>query len=184
MTDPEDSLIEDYVARRICDELNALQNERDALARENEAMRRCAIKYLGWLGVTHMPLDEALREDMSDPTMCGDAPSPRQRRGRRMTDLIERLRAVKWEVTDDCDRMPDDPTHKCVFVDMRPGDFRALLREAADTMEAARDDADVRGLGLMDYGRSAVVYTYSEEIDGDDLDAAIDEAREKGVADA
>jgi len=47
--------------------------ERDALARENEAMRRCAIKYLGWLGVTHMPLDEALREDMSDPTMCGDA---------------------------------------------------------------------------------------------------------------
>jgi hypothetical protein len=73
LTDPEDSLIEDYVARRICDELNALQKERDALARENEAMRRCAIKYLGWLGVTHMPLDEALREDMSDPTMCGDA---------------------------------------------------------------------------------------------------------------
>lgn len=28
----------------------------------------------------------------------------------------------------------------------------------------------------MDYGMSAVVYTYSEEIDGDDLDAAIDAA--------
>ena len=27
LTDPGDSLIEDYVARRICDELNALQDE-------------------------------------------------------------------------------------------------------------------------------------------------------------
>ena len=57
-----------------------------------------------------------------------------------MDDLIERLRAVKWEVTDDCGRMPDDPTHKCVFVDMRPDDFRALLRESADALEAARED--------------------------------------------
>jgi uncharacterized membrane protein len=38
------------------------------------------------------------------------------------------------------------------------------------------DVAVVRGLGAMDYGMSAVVYTYSEEIDGDDLDAAIDAA--------
>jgi len=59
-------------------------------------------------------------------------------------ELIERLRAVKWEVTDDCGRMPDDPTHKCVFVDMRPDDFRALLREAASALEAMRDPA--RGL--------------------------------------
>lgn len=39
LTDPEDSLIEDYVARRICDELNSLQAEvaslRAALAQEN-----------------------------------------------------------------------------------------------------------------------------------------------------
>jgi hypothetical protein len=56
-------------------------------------------------------------------------------------DLIERLRAVEWEETDDCSRMPDDPTHKCVLVDMRPDDFRALLREAADALEAAREDA-------------------------------------------
>jgi hypothetical protein len=116
-------------------------------------------------------------------------------------DLIERLRSAKWEVTDDCGRMPDDPTHKCVFVDMRPDDFRALLREAADALEAAREDAAryrwlrkganrganddvavVRGLGAMDYGMSAVAYTYSEEIDGDDLDAAIDQARGEGVA--
>jgi len=55
-------------------------------------------------------------------------------------DLIERLRAVKWEVTDDCGRMPDDPTHECVFVDMRPDDFRALLREAAAALEAVRED--------------------------------------------
>ena len=38
------------------------------------------------------------------------------------------------------------------------------------------DVAVVRGLGAMDYGMSAVVSTYSEEIDGDDLDAAIDAA--------
>ena len=54
----------------------------------------------------------------------------------------------------------------------------------ADALDAARyrwlrkgesdDVAVVRGLGAMDYGMSAVVYRYSEEIDGDDLDAAID----------
>lgn len=58
-------------------------------------------------------------------------------------NLIESLRSVKWEVSDDGDRMPDDPTLKCVFVDMRPADFRALLREAADALEAAREDARV-----------------------------------------
>lgn len=41
------------------------------------------------------------------------------------------------------------------------------------------DIAVVRGLGTMDYGMSAVVGTYSEEIDGDDLDAAIGAIREK-----
>ena len=39
------------------------------------------------------------------------------------------------------------------------------------------DVAVVRGLGAMDYGMGAVVYTYSKEINGDDLDAAIDAAR-------
>ena len=58
-------------------------------------------------------------------------------------DLIERLRAVKWEEADDCSRLPDDPAHKCVFVDMRPDDFAALLSEAADALEAAREDARV-----------------------------------------
>ena len=56
-------------------------------------------------------------------------------------DLIEKLRAVEWEEIDDGDRMPDDPEHKCVFVDMRPAEFQALLREAADALEAARKDA-------------------------------------------
>ena len=55
-------------------------------------------------------------------------------------DLIERLRSVKWEVTDDGNRMPDDHTHKCVFVDMRPDDFRDLLRKAATALEAAQED--------------------------------------------
>lgn len=44
------------------------------------------------------------------------------------------------------------------------------------------DIAVVRGLGAMDYGMSAVACTYSEEIDGDDLDAAIDEAMKKKVS--
>lgn len=48
-----------------------------------------------------------------------------------------------------------------------------LLRKGA-----VEDVAVVRGLGAMDYGMSAVAYTYSEEIDGDDLDAAIDAAME------
>lgn len=55
-------------------------------------------------------------------------------------DLIERLRAVKWEEADDCGRMPDDPAQKCVFVDMRPDEFEALLRETAAALEAARED--------------------------------------------
>lgn len=49
--------------------------------------------------------------------------------------------------------------------------YRLLRKGAVD------DVAVVRGLGAMDYGMSAVVSTYSEEIDGDDLDAAIDAAR-------
>jgi len=57
-----------------------------------------------------------------------------------MNDLIERLLSVKWDVIAEGDRMPDDPAHECVFVDMRPDDFRALLREAADALEAARED--------------------------------------------
>lgn len=63
----------EQAARAAYAEVERLRAERDVLARENEAMKRCATKYLGWLGVTHMPLDEALRGDMSDPTMCGDA---------------------------------------------------------------------------------------------------------------
>lgn len=54
-----------------------------------------------------------------------------------MNALIEKLRSVKWEVVEDHDRMPDDPTFKCVFVDMRPADFSALLTEAAAALEAA-----------------------------------------------
>lgn len=69
-----------------------------------------------------------------------------------------------------------------------PDTIRALLAERDElAKDAARyrwlrkgandDVAVVRGLGAMDYGMSAVVSTYSEEIDGDDLDAAIDAAR-------
>jgi hypothetical protein len=51
--------------------------------------------------------------------------------------------------------------------------YRLLRKGAVDGV------AVVRGLGSMDYGMSAVVYTHSEEIDGDDLDAAIDAAVRK-----
>jgi len=56
-------------------------------------------------------------------------------------ELIEKLRSVKWDVISDGGRMPDDPTRECVFVDMRPAEFEALLREAAAALEAAREDA-------------------------------------------
>src|SRR5690606_26745326 len=100
--------------------------------------------------------------------------------GRRLTvnELIESLRAVKWEVTDDCSRMPDDPTHECVFVDMRPEDFRALLREAADALEAAREDAE-RYRHLFDCPEP---FCYRGDVfdSKQEADAAIDQARGKG----
>lgn len=55
---------------------------------------------------------------------------------------------------------------------------RELEKDAARyrwLRNGAHDEvAVVCGLGAMDYGMSAVVYTYSEEIDGDDLDTFID----------
>lgn len=96
-------------------------------------------------------------------------------------DLIERLRAVKWEVTDDCGRMPDDPTHKCVFVDMRPDDFRALLRESADALEAAREDAERwRALRELDGGEIYALLGDCDGIHPEQADAAIDQALGKG----
>jgi len=86
--------------------------------------------------------------------------------------LSERLRAVKWEVTHDGDRMPSDPDYECVFVDMRPDDFRALLREAADALEAAQ-------MGL----RYAVrVWVLSDEIVWSEEE--IDETVESIISDA
>lgn len=94
-------------------------------------------------------------------------------------DLIERLR-----------READ--------ISARPGQMdrlNELADEFAAALEAAMVDAAryrllrkgavegvavVRGLGAMDYGMSAVVSTYLEEIDGDDLDAAIDAAMQQG----
>jgi hypothetical protein len=99
-----------------------------------------------------------------------------------VNDLIERPRSVKWEVTADCDRMPDDPTHKCVFVDMRPDDFRALLREAADALEAAREDARVLRRGnerlaeaLQDAAKS--MQTIADKAGRDEYLMTMDEVR-------
>ena len=64
---------------------------------------------------------------------------------------IERLKAELAECKEDAER------------------YRWLRKGASDEV------AVVCGLGAMDYGMSAVAYTYSEEIDGDDLDATIDQ---------
>jgi len=60
-------------ANNLRTEIEALRAEVDRVTRENEAMKRCAIRYLEWLGVTHVSLDQALYEDMHNPDMCGDA---------------------------------------------------------------------------------------------------------------
>lgn len=98
-------------------------------------------------------------------------------------DLIERLRKLRdcAEETDDAEIVDDDP--RCVFVPMLPEDFDALLREAADALEAARADAAryrwLRGLdGACD---SAACVNFNIGFDwieqhGDELDAAIDAA--------
>lgn len=117
-----------------------------------------------------------------------------------MDELIERLRAVQWEEADDCDRMPDDPTHECVFVDMRPDDFRALLEEAAAALEAARKDAarldwladrdnPIGNVQLPSVCVTNNMHDMRAAIDeamrlDPELDAAIDQARGKGVEDA
>lgn len=60
---------------------------------------------------------------------------------------------------------------------------RRMAEDAARYRWLRKGDSDdvavVRGLGAMDYGMSSVAYTYSEEIDGKDLDAAIDAALSK-----
>jgi hypothetical protein len=81
-------------------------------------------------------------------------PTPHWNRWLTMNELIERLRAVQWDEVDNCDRTPDDPTHKCVFVDMRPAEFQALLREAAAALEAAREDARVLRQALKKVAQS------------------------------
>lgn len=115
-------------------------------------------------------------------------------------DLIERLRSVNWEVTDDGDRMPDDPTRECVFVDMRPDEFEALLRETAAALEAAREDAERldalealvdeqpdkalllhHGLHKRSEQKHACL-SLSNTTLRQSIDAAIDQARGKGVA--
>lgn len=111
-----------------------------------------------------------------------------------MDDLVERLRAVKWEPTDDAERMPDDPTLECVHVDMRPADFLALLAEAADALEAAREDAGryrwLRNESRAGKGMIPAPILATEDFDvgdcetdgfvfGAELDAAIDDAKKE-----
>jgi len=100
-----------------------------------------------------------------------------------MNDLIERLRSVQWGMVLDGDRAEDDPAAKCVFVDMRHDDFEALLNEAADALEAAREDAE-RYRWLRDkcdrWDGGLVVAEVTEfslsSWSGDNLNAAIDQA--------
>jgi len=81
--------------------------------------------------------------------------------------------------------MPDDPTHLCVFVDMRPAEFQALLREAAAAIEAARKDAErYRWLRDPCSGAERVIFYCRGDygsglMSSAMLDAAIDEAMGK-----
>ena len=97
---------------------------------------------------------------------------------RRMAvdDLIGRLRNVDWEVTNDGERMPDDPARKCVFVDMRPSEFRTLLREAADALESAQ-------MGLRYAVRVWVLsdeIVWSEEEIDEEVESIISDAKKGG----
>lgn len=67
-----------------------------------------------------------------------------------VSKLIERLRSVQWGMVLDGDRAEDDPAAKCVFVDMRPDEFEALLREAAAALEAAQAERDAMREALKD----------------------------------
>ena len=56
------------------------------------------------------------------------------------------------------------------------------LRKDAERYRALRDGslddlAVVRGLGVIDYGLNVRLYTYLKEIEGDEMDNAIDAAR-------
>lgn len=79
-----------------------------------------------------------------------------------MTDLYENIRAA---LQAECEKLRKDAER---YRRLRIGDID--------------DIAVVRGLGAMDYGMGAVAYTHSEEIDHDDLDAAIDEAMAKEMS--
>ena len=97
-------------------------------------------------------------------------------------DLLDIKVLAQW-----CERTATDYARAAVLAD-RDGRQQDKLDAAVDAAlvdaeryrllrkGAVEDVAVVRGLGAMDYGMSAVVATYSEEIDGDDLDAAIEAA--------
>src|SRR5690606_1081984 len=92
------------------------------------------------------------------------------------TEIIEALIGLAWDDED------AGIIHR--FMIDTPADENERLRQDAERYRWLRkgesdDVAGVRGLGAMAYGRSAVAYTYSEEIGGDDLDAAIDAAMSK-----
>ncbi|AKQ59698.1 hypothetical protein ACR55_01828 [Bordetella hinzii] len=98
-----------------------------------------------------------------------------------------------WKYAEAKDRAQPDLSDVRAAWDEVYEKVQALAAQApaakADALDAARyrwlrkgavhDVAVVRGIVSTDYGMSAVVYTHSEEIDGDDLDATIDAAMSK-----
>ncbi|HLV16000.1 MAG TPA: hypothetical protein VKY70_00865 [Pseudomonas sp.] len=134
------------LVEQLREELSAATAERDQLRAEAERLRM-QLAACGVVALANTPESAAKARDMHPDYMSASCQDVM-----RVVDREMALRAEVEALRKDAER------------------YRWLRKGESD------DVAVVRGLGAMDYGMSAVAYTHSEEIDGDDLDAAIDAA--------
>ena len=87
-------------------------------------------------------------------------------------NLMDIRRLIEW-----CEKTARSHARAAVEAALQSQDREDAERYRRLRKGGIDDVAVVRGLGAMDYGSSAVIATYSEEIGDDDLDAAIDHAR-------
>jgi hypothetical protein len=197
-----DAINGDSHERAVCaKQMKEAADEIERLRTENARLREDAARYR-WLRDREIPewLDLWHQNpDRIDAAIDAAQAQPKRRPYNASASLSE------YGIFPECDAAPaaQAPRACTCHPDDRPdgpcreryaaSECQALAAQAqaanADALDAARyrwlrkgesdDVAVVRGLGAMDYGMSAVVCTYSDEIDGDDLDAAIDAAMEK-----
>lgn len=106
--------------------------------------------------------------------------------------LVERLNIPWPDYETDEVTLPAWVIELCAEGAARIADLEAQLAELAAENERLRKDAEryralrdgslddlavVRGLGVVDYGLNVVLYTYLKEVEGDEMDNAIDAAR-------